>query len=79
MNLTKWIGRCMFILYGCMINRKDAGRTDMLEDAVTLCEKLDRNLEIFRYRLGAPDNADVLVRRFRSGAFESALIAMDIR
>jgi len=49
----------------------------MLEDAVTLCEKLDRNLEIFRYRLGAPDNADVLVRRFRSGAFESALIAMD--
>ena len=48
-----------------------------MEDAVTLCAVLARNLDIFRYRLGAPANADVLVRRFRSGAFESALVAID--
>ena len=49
----------------------------MREDAVTLCPLLARNLEIFKSRLGAPGNADVLVRRFRSGAFESAIIAID--
>ena len=48
-----------------------------MEDAVTLCAVLSRNLDIFRYRLGAPANADVLIRRFQSGAFESALIAID--
>ena len=48
-----------------------------MEDAVTLCAVLARNLDIFRYRLGAPANADVLARRFRSGAFESALVAID--
>ena len=48
-----------------------------MEDAVTLCAVLSRNLDIFRYRLGAPANADVLIRRFQSGAFESAIIAMD--
>ena len=49
----------------------------MTWDAVALCKGLARNLEIFRARLGAPDNADVLIRRFRSGAFESALLAID--
>ncbi|MBE5799487.1 MAG: spore germination protein [Clostridiales bacterium] len=48
-----------------------------MEDAVALLESLTRNLDIFRSRLGAPANADVLVRRFRSGAFESAIIAID--
>ena len=48
-----------------------------MEDAVVLLGVLSRNLDIFRYRLGAPANADVLIRRFQSGAFESAIIAMD--
>ena len=48
-----------------------------MEDAVTLCAVLSRNLDIFRWRLGAPTNADVLIRRFQSGAFESAIIAVD--
>ena len=42
-----------------------------------LLKALSRNLDIFRARLGAPGNSDVLIRRFRSGAFESALIAID--
>ena len=49
----------------------------MLKDDVVLLTSLSRNLDIFRYRLGAPDNADVLLRRFRSGAFESAIVAID--
>ncbi|MDO5376825.1 MAG: spore germination protein [Clostridia bacterium] len=49
----------------------------MCDDAITLCPLLRRNLEIFKARLGAPANADVIVRRFRSGAFESALLAID--
>ena len=48
-----------------------------MEDAIVLLSTLSRNLDIFRCRLGAPANADVLIRRFRSGAFESALIAID--
>ena len=48
-----------------------------MEDAVVLLKDLSRNLDIFRARLGAPGNADVLIRRFRSGSFESALIAID--
>ena len=48
-----------------------------MEDAVTLCPLLARNTEIFKSRLGAPANADVIVRRFRSGAFESAILAID--
>ena len=35
-----------------------------MEDAVTLCLVLARNVEIFRARLGAPSIADVLIRRF---------------
>ena len=49
----------------------------MCDDAITLCPLLKRNLEIFRSRLGAPTNADVLIRRFRSGAFDSAILAID--
>lgn len=48
-----------------------------MEDAVALCPILTRNIDIFRARLGAPANSDVLIRRFHSGAFESALIAID--
>ena len=48
-----------------------------MEDAIVLLEKLSRNLDIFRCRLGVPGNADVLIRRFQSGAFESAIIAID--
>ena len=49
----------------------------MNDDPITLCPLLSRNVEIFRERLGAPLNADVIVRRFRSGAFESAVLAID--
>ena len=48
-----------------------------MEDAIELCPVLKRNIEILSSRLGAPANADVLRRRFQSGAFESALIAVD--
>ena len=49
----------------------------MENDAVSLLPLLERNMDIFRARLGAPDNADVIIRRFRAGAFEAALIAVD--
>ncbi|MBP3655990.1 MAG: spore germination protein [Clostridia bacterium] len=49
----------------------------MCDDAIVLCPLLERNLEVLRARLGAPGNADVLIRRFRSGAFASALVAVD--
>ena len=48
-----------------------------MEDAVTVCPVLARNIDVFRSRLGAPQNADVLIRRFQSGAFESVMIAID--
>ncbi|MGN0775539.1 MAG: spore germination protein [Candidatus Ventricola sp.] len=48
-----------------------------MEDAVTLLPRLSRNLDVFADRLGAPLNADVIVRRFQSGAFESAIVAID--
>ena len=47
------------------------------ETPIELLSSLEGNLRIFRERLFAPDNADVLLRRFRSGAFESALLAID--
>jgi len=46
-------------------------------EAITLGTRLEENLRCFRERLCMPDNADVLLRRFRSGAFESALLAID--
>lgn len=49
----------------------------MNEEPISLCPQLARNLDIFKARLGAPGNMDVIVRRFRSGAFESALLAID--
>ncbi len=48
-----------------------------MEDAIVLCAALARNLQILGGRLGAPGNADVIIRRFQSGAFESAVIAVD--
>lgn len=47
------------------------------DDPILLCPLLARNIEIFKSRLCAPSNADVIVRRFRSGAFESAVLAID--
>lgn len=47
------------------------------EPPIELLSSLEGNLRVFRERLFAPDNADVLLRRFRSGAFESALLAID--
>ncbi len=35
-----------------------------MEDAVTLLASLSRNLDVFRSRLNAPVNEDVIVRRF---------------
>ena len=49
----------------------------MCDDAIFLCPSLKRNLEIFSARLGTPTNADVILRRFRSGAFDSAVFAID--
>ena len=46
-------------------------------DMIELTDSLERNLAIVRGRLHVPQNADVLLRRFRSGAFESALLAID--
>ena len=48
-----------------------------MDDPIALCPHLDRNLALLRARLGAPDNMDAIVRRFRAGAFEAAIIAVD--
>ena len=48
-----------------------------VEEPIELTASLERNMALFRSRLNAPDNADVLLRRFRSGAFESVLLAVD--
>ena len=63
------------ILSGIGTIRAKGGRA--VFDAVELTDSLRVNLDIFRARLNAPDNMDVLLRRFRSGAFESALLAID--
>lgn len=49
----------------------------MCDDAITLMTPLQRNLDVFRARLGAPVNADVLLRRFMSAGFECAVLAID--
>ena len=49
----------------------------MEESPILLTESLAANLRCLRERLCMPDNQDVLLRRFRSGAFESALLAID--
>ena len=50
--------------------REETGRKGCgMEDAVTLLASLSRNLDVFRSRLNAPVNEDVIVRRFISGAF----------
>lgn len=49
----------------------------MENDAVSLLPSLARNIEIFRARFGAPDNMDLIVRRFAAGSIEAAIIAVD--
>ena len=49
----------------------------MEENPIELLSSLEGNLRVFRARRCMPDNADVILRRFRSGAFESALLAID--
>ena len=49
-----------------------------MEDApIRLTDSLEVNLRCLRERLCMPENQDVLLRRFRSGAFEAALLAID--
>ena len=48
-----------------------------MEEPIELTGSLERNAAIFRARLNVPDNADVLLRRFCSGAFDSLLLAID--
>ena len=49
----------------------------MEDSPICLTGSLAVNLRCLRERLCMPDNQDVLLRRFRSGAFESALLAID--
>ena len=49
----------------------------MEDDPISLSGDLSRNIRIFRDRFRASDNADVILRRFRSGAFFAALLTID--
>ena len=49
----------------------------MEDDPISLCSELSRNLAALRGRFCAGSNADVILRRFRSGAFDSALLTID--
>ncbi len=49
----------------------------MENDAVSLLSSFTRNLDILKSRLGAPDNMDAIIRRFRAGSFEAAIVAVD--
>ena len=49
----------------------------MEDDPISLSADLARNIGVFRDRFGASGNADIIIRRFRSGAFISALITID--
>lgn len=44
---------------------------------ISLSADLARNIGVFRDRFGASGNADIIIRRFRSGAFISALMTID--
>ena len=48
----------------------------MEDDPISLSADLARNIGVFRDRFGASGNADIIIRRFRSGAFISALITI---
>ena len=49
----------------------------MEDDPISLSADLARNIGVFRDRFGASGNADIIIRRFRSGAFISALMTID--
>ena len=49
----------------------------MEDDPISLSADLARNIGVFRNRFGASGNADIIIRRFRSGAFISALMTID--
>ena len=44
----------------------------MEDDPISLSADLAGNIGVFRDRFGASGNADIIIRRFRSGAFISA-------
>ena len=49
----------------------------MEDDPISLSGDLSGDIRVFRDRFRASDNADVIIRRFRSGAFFSALVTID--
>ncbi|MFR3405465.1 MAG: spore germination protein [Christensenellales bacterium] len=49
----------------------------MEDDPISLSADLAGNIGVFRDRFGASGNADIIIRRFRSGAFISALMTID--
>lgn len=49
----------------------------MEDDPISLSADLARNIGVFRDRFGASGNADIIIRKFRSGAFISALMTID--
>ena len=49
----------------------------MEDDPISLSGDLSGDVRVFRDRFRASDNADVIIRRFRSGAFFSALVTID--
>ena len=49
----------------------------MEDDPISLSGDLSGDVRVFRNRFRASDNADVIIRRFRSGAFFSALVTID--
>ena len=53
------------------------GGAFMEDDPISLSGDLSGDVRVFRDRFRASDNADVIIRRFRSGAFFSALVTID--
>ena len=49
----------------------------MEDDPISLSADLARNIGVFRDRFGASGNADIIISRFRSGAFNSAKMNID--
>ena len=49
----------------------------MEDDPISLSADLARNIAFLRGRFGASSNADVIIRKFRSGAFDAALLTID--
>ena len=53
------------------------GGAFMEDDPISLSGDLSGDVRVFRDRFRASDNADIIIRRFRSGAFFSALVTID--